>query len=101
MRITDLLKQDTILLDLQSTSKDAVIDELVSKLDEAGRLNNKADYKEAILLRESQSTTGIGEGIAIPHAKTAAVKVPAIAFGRSVAGIDYESLMVRQVIYSL
>jgi len=92
MRITDLLKKDTILLDLESTSKDAVIDELVSKLDEAGRLNNKNDYKEAILQRESQSTTGIGEGIAIPHAKTAAVKIPAIAFGRSTAGIDYESL---------
>uniref|UniRef100_UPI0028A0985B PTS fructose transporter subunit IIABC n=1 Tax=Bacillus luti TaxID=2026191 RepID=UPI0028A0985B len=48
--------------------------------------------KEAILKRESQSTTGIGEGIAIPHAKTKAVKQPAICFGRSVSGINYESL---------
>ncbi|WP_077624858.1 PTS fructose transporter subunit IIABC [Sediminibacillus massiliensis] len=92
MNITDLLKKDTIILDLQSTSKSEVIDELVTKLDEAGRLNDKQGYKQAILDRESQSTTGIGEGIAIPHAKTAAVKTPAIVFGRSKQGVDYEAL---------
>ncbi len=92
MKISDLLKQDTMILDLQSSSKAEVIEELVSKLDEAGRLENKAEYKKAILAREEQSTTGLGEGIAIPHAKTAAVKTPAIAFGRSKEGIDYEAL---------
>ncbi|TYR80788.1 PTS fructose transporter subunit IIABC [Priestia megaterium] len=92
MRITELLKKDTIILNLQSSSKADVIDELVGKLDEAGRLNDRKAYKEAILNRESQSTTGIGEGIAIPHAKTSSVKTPAIAFGRSIEGIDYESL---------
>ncbi|WP_186580948.1 PTS fructose transporter subunit IIABC [Aquibacillus kalidii] len=92
MNITDLLKNDTIILDLQSTTKSSVIDELVNKLDEAGRLNDKEAYKEAILAREAQSTTGIGEGIAIPHAKTAAVKTPAIVFGRSKDGVDYDSL---------
>ncbi|HZG74037.1 MAG TPA: fructose-specific PTS transporter subunit EIIC, partial [Chondromyces sp.] len=92
MRITDLLKKDTIIIDLQSTDKASVIDELVNKLDKAGRLQDKEKYKEAILAREAQSTTGIGEGIAIPHAKTGAVKTPAIAFGRSKEGIDYEAL---------
>ncbi|MBT2734058.1 fructose-specific PTS transporter subunit EIIC [Bacillus sp. ISL-7] len=92
MKITDLLKKDTIILDLQSTSKVDVIEELVGKLEAAGRLESRENYKEAILKRESQSTTGIGEGIAIPHAKTSAVKTPAIAFGRAVNGIDYESL---------
>ncbi|UNL86514.1 PTS fructose transporter subunit IIABC [Priestia koreensis] len=92
MKITELLKRDTIILDLHSTSKSDVIDELVGKLGEAGRLVDRDQYKEAILGREAQSTTGIGEGIAIPHAKTAAVKTPAIAFGRSKEGIDYESL---------
>src|SRR5581483_1704835 len=92
MKITDLLKKDTIVLDLQSTTKAEVIEELVAKLHEAGRLESREGFKEAILKRESQSTTGIGEGIAIPHAKTSAVKTPAIAFGRSVSGIDYESL---------
>ena len=91
MKITDLLTRDTIQLDLQASSKAAVIDELVNVLDRAGKLNDRSAYKEAILAREAQSTTGLGEGIAIPHAKTAAVKTPAIAFGRS-AGVDYEAL---------
>jgi fructose PTS system EIIBC or EIIC component len=92
MKITDVLTKDTILLNLQSQSKEAVIDELIEKLHSAGKLNDKKAYKEAILARENQSTTGIGEGIAIPHAKTNAVSEPAIAFGRSTDGIDYESL---------
>ncbi|WP_088103229.1 PTS fructose transporter subunit IIABC [Halalkalibacter urbisdiaboli] len=92
MRISELLKRDTMLLDLKATEKEAVIDELVDKLDKAGRLNDRNAYKEAILKREEQSTTGIGEGIAIPHAKTAAVKTPAIAFGRSQKGVEYQAL---------
>jgi fructose PTS system EIIBC or EIIC component len=92
MKITDLLTKDTILLHLESHSKETVIDELIDKLHSAGKLNDKEEYKKAILARESQSTTGIGEGIAIPHAKTNAVSQPAIAFGRSRDGIDYESL---------
>ncbi|WP_078548844.1 PTS fructose transporter subunit IIABC [Litchfieldia alkalitelluris] len=92
MKITDLLKRDTILLNLEANSKESVIDELVNQLDRAGRLNNKNEFKEAILAREAQSTTGIGEGIAIPHAKTNAVRTPAIAFGRSTKGIDYDAL---------
>ncbi|MTH52807.1 PTS fructose transporter subunit IIABC [Bacillus mangrovi] len=92
MRITDLLTRETIRLHLAADSKEAVIEELISKLDEAGKLSDRKQYKEAILAREAQSTTGIGEGIAIPHAKTKAVKSPAIAFGRSEAGIDYEAL---------
>lgn len=92
MRITELLKIDTVLIDLNSSSKMSVIDELIQVLNHSGKLNDKQQFKEAILTRESQSTTGIGEGIAIPHAKTAAVKTPAIAFGRSKDGIDYESL---------
>ncbi|WP_026694239.1 PTS fructose transporter subunit IIABC [Peribacillus kribbensis] len=92
MKITDLLKKDTVILDLAASDKIGVIDELVNKLDQAGRLNHREDYKNAILAREEQSTTGIGEEIAIPHAKTAAVKIPSICFGRAEGGIDYESL---------
>ncbi|PEG12273.1 PTS fructose transporter subunit IIC [Bacillus wiedmannii] len=92
MKITELLKRDTVIMNLTASNKEAVIDELVEKLDGANRLNSKAEFKEAILKRESQSTTGIGEGIAIPHAKTKAVKQPAICFGISVSGINYESL---------
>ncbi|EEM82566.1 MULTISPECIES: PTS fructose transporter subunit IIABC [Bacillus] len=92
MKITELLKRDTVIMDLTASNKEAVIDELVEKLNGANRLNSKMEFKEAILKRESQSTTGIGEGIAIPHAKTKAVKQPSICFGRSVSGINYESL---------
>ncbi|KRG16472.1 PTS fructose transporter subunit IIABC [Lederbergia galactosidilytica] len=92
MRITELLTKNTIHLHLKSSQKAEVIEELVQVLDVAGKLNDRAEYKQAIFHREEQSTTGIGEGIAIPHAKTAAVKAPAIVFGRSVSGIEYESL---------
>jgi len=92
MKITKLLKRDTVIMDLTASAKEAVIDELVEKLEKAGRLNSQEEFKEAILQREMQSTTGIGEGIAIPHAKTKAVKQPAICFGRSVSGVNYESL---------
>ncbi|MCD8827396.1 PTS fructose transporter subunit IIC [Staphylococcus gallinarum] len=92
MRITELLTKDTIAMDLSSNDKNGVIDELVNQLNKAGKLNDDTAFKEAIHNRESQSTTGIGEGIAIPHAKVAAVDTPAIAFGKSKAGVDYQSL---------
>lgn len=92
MRITELLTKDTIAMDLSASDKNGVIEALVNQLDKAGKLSNVASFKEAIHNRESQSTTGIGEGIAIPHAKVAAVKSPAIAFGKSKEGVDYQSL---------
>ena len=92
MRITELLTLDTIAMDVEATNKNGVIDELVNQLNQAGKLNDVEAYKEAIHQREGQSTTGIGEGIAIPHAKVSAVETPAIAFGKSKAGIDYQSL---------
>lgn len=92
IRIADLLKPETIVLSLSATAKEAVLDELIEQLDKAGRLNDKDGMKQAILAREAQGSTGIGEGIAIPHAKTAAVKTPAIAYGFSKEGVDFDSL---------
>jgi PTS system fructose-specific IIC component len=92
MKITQLLTQETIILDVNATSKAEVIAELVAQLDRAGKLNDPKQFTKDILVREQQSTTGIGEGIAIPHAKSHAVKEPAIAFGRSAQGLDYESM---------
>ncbi len=91
MKITELLKEDTIILSLKSTTKENVLDELVDKLYEANRLNDKEKFKSEILKRESQSSTGVGDGIAIPHAKTDAVKIPSLAFGYSKEGIDFDS----------
>lgn len=92
MRITELLTKETIHLSIKGQQKPDAIEQLVNVLDRAGKLTNSSEFKEAILKREEQSTTGIGEGIAIPHAKTKAVKNAAIAFGRSTEGVDYESL---------
>ncbi|WP_342508705.1 fructose-specific PTS transporter subunit EIIC [Sporosarcina sp. FSL K6-2383] len=92
MKITDLLTKETIVLSMRGTDKKGAIEELVTQLDRAGKLADPARFTAAILAREAQSTTGIGEGIAIPHAKTTAVKAPAIAFGKSQTGIEYESL---------
>lgn len=92
IRIVDLLQADTIVLPLLATTKEEVLDELIGKLAESGRLNSKEEMKAAILAREAQGSTGIGEGIAIPHAKTSAVKKPSICFGLSSEGIDFDSL---------
>ncbi|HEC2185300.1 TPA: PTS sugar transporter subunit IIA [Staphylococcus delphini] len=92
MRITELLTKETIAMDLSATTKEGAIDELAQQLNQAGKLNHLDDYIAAIHKREQQSSTGIGEGIAIPHAKVEAVKTPSIAFGKSKAGVDYDSL---------
>ena len=87
-----ILTKDCINLNLTGKTKLEVIDELVDILDRAGKLNDKEEYKKEILAREAKSSTGLEEGIAIPHAKTSAVKVPSVAFGISREGVDYESL---------
>jgi PTS system fructose-specific IIC component len=92
MKITEILTKETIHLNLSGTTKPEAIDQLVAVLDRAGKLKDVKEFKAGILKREEQSTTGIGEGIAIPHAKTKAVKTASIAFGKSVNGIDYDSL---------
>lgn len=91
MRITDLLNKQSISLNLKATNKMSAIDELVDLVNASGNLNNKEEYKQGIIAREEQSTTGIGEGIAIPHAKTKAVKKACLAAAVSKAGVDYES----------
>lgn len=90
--LKDMLIKNCINLNLKAKSKDEVIDEMIDMLMSNGRLNNREEYKKEILKREAQSSTGLEEGIAIPHAKTKAVKIPSIAFGRSSEGVDYQSL---------
>lgn len=90
--LSKMLTENCINLNLTGKTKAEIIDEMVEILYSAGKLNDKEEYKKEILKRESQSSTGLEEGIAIPHAKTSAVKVPSIAFGLSKEGVDYESL---------
>ena len=92
MKISDLLIKDRISLDVKSTTKVDIIKELARLHEKTGVLNDYDGYVEALMAREAQSSTGIGEGIAIPHAKTKYVKEPALAMGRKMSGIDYQSL---------
>lgn len=89
MRITDLLKPEAITLGLDISTKDDAINALIGLHAAAGNLKDKDAYKEAILAREAQGTTAIGEGIAVPHAKTSAVKAPALAAITVPNGVDY------------
>ena len=92
MSITYLLIKDRINLDVQANDKPSLIRELAKLHEKTGVLNDYEGYIEALEAREAQSSTGIGEGIAIPHAKTKYVKKPALAMGRKMSGIDYQSL---------
>ena len=91
MKIVDLINKKSISLNLKATDKSDAIDKLVDLVNNSGNLNNKEEYKKAIIARENQSTTGIGEGIAIPHAKTSSVKNACLAAAICKDGVDYES----------
>lgn len=67
MRITELLTRETILLSMRASAKQDAVDELVGVLERAGKITDRNVFKEAILKRELQSTTGVGDGIAIPR----------------------------------
>ncbi|HEM5896982.1 TPA: PTS sugar transporter subunit IIA [Streptococcus suis] len=92
MKIQDVLKKDVMLLDLQATSKEAVIDEMIASLVDKGYVTDFDVFKTGILNREAQTTTGLGDGIAMPHAKNAAVKEATVLFAKSNKGVDYASL---------
>lgn len=90
--LKDVITLDCINTDLKGTTKSEIIDEMVDILYNNGKLNDREEYKQEILKREAQSSTGMEEGIAIPHGKTKAVKIPTVAIGISKKGVDYESL---------
>ncbi|MEE0988565.1 MAG: fructose-specific PTS transporter subunit EIIC [Kandleria vitulina] len=92
MKITELLDLKGIALNVNVNSKDEAIDKLVDLMDATGKISSKENYKKGILARESLTSTGIGEGIAIPHAQVAAVKTAGLAAMTVPAGVDYESL---------
>ncbi|HFI0161852.1 TPA: fructose-specific PTS transporter subunit EIIC [Streptococcus suis] len=92
MKIQDVLRKDVMLLDLQATSKESVIDEMITSLVEKGYVTDFEVFKTGIMNREAQTTTGLGDGIAMPHAKNAAVKEATVLFAKSNKGVDYASL---------
>ena len=92
MKIQDLLRKDVMLLDLQATEKTAVIEEMIKSLVDHGYVTDFETFKEGILAREALTSTGLGEGIAMPHSKNSAVKEATVLFAKSNKGVDYESL---------
>lgn len=92
MKILDLLRPNAIDLHVSVSSKAEAIACMVNLMDQSGILNDKEQYKNAVLAREEEGTTGVGEGIAIPHAKSAAVNAPGIAAVIIKDGVDYDSL---------
>lgn len=89
MKIKDLLKPESIVINAPVETKDAAISMLIDKHDEAGNISDKQVYTEGILKRESEGTTAIGEGIAIPHCKSDSVVNPGLAAMTVPGGIDY------------
>lgn len=92
VKLTDLMNLNAIDINLKGSSQLEIIDEMIHKLDVIDVLYSKEDYKQSILKREQQGSTGLGMNIAIPHSKSASVKRPQIAFGIQRQGVDWNSL---------
>ncbi len=92
MDLKQLLLKDAMIMDLKATNKEDAIEEMVDKYYQVGVIDDKELYKADILKREAQTSTGIGDGIAMPHARDKAVKRATVLFAKSNAGIDYKSL---------
>ena len=92
MKIQDVLNKNVMLFDLQATDKEGVINEMVQSLVDNGVVTDFETFKTGIMNREAQTSTGLGEGIAMPHSKNEAVKEATVLFAKSNKGVDYASL---------
>ena len=99
MKLSDIIVLDALIPELKATSRDDAIRELIDSLGAADAIDRKslADVTKSVLKRESQATTGIGKGVALPHAKIKALKQPIATIGRSAAGIDFSALDSKPV----
>ena len=92
MRITDLLKRESISLKAAPANKAECLEMAISLMEKAGNISDHRAYKEQVFFRETEGTTGIGDGIAIPHGKCDAVKSPGLAAMVIPEGVEYEAL---------
>ena len=92
MKIQDVLNKNVMLFDLQATDKEGVINEMVQSLVNNGVVTDFETFKTGIMNREAQTSTGLGDGIAMPHSKNEAVKEATVLFAKSNKGVDYASL---------
>jgi mannitol/fructose-specific phosphotransferase system IIA component (Ntr-type) len=102
MKLSDIMVSDAIVPDLEAQTRDEAIGELVQALAEAGAIAKKdvEEVTQAVLGRESQATTGIGKGVALPHAKLKGIRKPVGTIGRSAEGLDFSALDSKPV-YSI
>ncbi|MDQ0159390.1 PTS sugar transporter subunit IIA [Alkalibacillus salilacus] len=92
MELKELLKKEHVLLDLDASSREESLDELIKVMQNTGVVEDAAVYKEAVLNREAEGSTGIGFGVAIPHGKSTGVSEPGLAFARLTNEVDWQSL---------
>ena len=92
MRVSDFLKKECCIMNLEADNKQEAMKEIVSCLHDAGKISDLDKFAEDVLERESLGSTGIGYGIAIPHARTESVSGFAIGFGRASKGVDFNSI---------
>lgn len=99
MKLSDLIVTDAIIPELKARTRDEAISELVEALAAAGSIprKNGQEITKAVLAREAQATTGIGKGVALPHAKMKGIKKPIGTIGRSSEGIDFSALDSKPV----
>ena len=99
MKLSDIVVTDAIIPELKARTRDEAVTELVESLAAAGAIPKKSvgDIVKAVLKRESQATTGIGKGVALPHAKMKGVKKPTGTIGRSSEGINFSALDSKPV----
>ena len=92
MQLVDVLKENMIFLNFEANNKEEAIEKFINSLEKTGTIKEPNALKDALLERENLGTTGIGQGIAMPHARSSAIKDLTVAFFRSEKGIDFKSM---------
>ena len=99
MQLSELFHHELMILDLPTHEKSETLTYLANQFKEYGGVTNVQAFNDALENRESQSTTGVGDEIAIPHAQEASIKEPAIIFGRSQEGIEWDSFAHQKILF--
>lgn len=97
MSLIDYINKESIMIDVQETEKESLLSKMVTRLNECGLIINKNDAEHAIIAREQLMSTGVGNGIAIPHAKTDSVKNIVLSVATIKNGINYKSIDKKKV----
>ncbi len=92
MQLVDVLKENMIFLNFEATNKEEAIEKFINSLEKTGTIKEPNALKDALLEREKLGTTGVGQGIAMPHARSSAIKDLTVAFFRSDKGIDFKAM---------